>query len=72
MRIYAKVIPRGGKNEVVKISEEEYVIRVTAAPEKGKANKAVIEALAAHFGVPKSSVNIVGGKSSKTKIIDIG
>jgi uncharacterized protein (TIGR00251 family) len=66
------VIPRGGKNEVTKISEEEYRIRVTAAPEKGKANKAVIEALAVYFGVSKSAVNIVGGKSAKTKIIDIG
>jgi len=71
VRIYVKVIPRAGKNEVEKISNAEYKVRVTAVPERGKANKAVIEALAKYFEVPKSSVSIVGGKSTRTKIIDI-
>jgi len=46
-------------------------VKVTAPPEKGKANEAVIKILADYFSVPKSSVNIVGGKSTRTKIIDI-
>lgn len=71
MRIYAKVIPRAGKNEVEKISDSEYKVRVTAVPERGKANEAVVELLAKYFEVPKSSVSIVGGKSTRTKIIDI-
>jgi hypothetical protein len=66
------VIPRAGKNELTKISEGEYRARVTAVPEKGKANEAVIKLLAYFFSVSKSSVNIVGGKSTKTKIVDIG
>jgi len=71
MRIYVKVTPRAGKNEVLKISEGEYKVRVTAPPEKGKANEAVIELLADYFDVPKSLVNIVGGRTANTKIIDI-
>jgi len=71
MRIYAKVFPRAPKNEVLKISDEEYKVRVTAVPEKGKANVAVIKLLADYFGVPKSLINIVGGKSTRVKIIDI-
>lgn len=71
MRIYIKVFPRAGKNEVEKISDAELKIRVTAAPEQGRANEAVIKILAEYFGVPKSSINIVGGKSARTKIIDI-
>ena len=71
MRIYVKVTPRAGKNEIVKISEGEYKVKVTAPPEKGKANEAVTELLADYFGVSKSSVNIVGGKSTRMKIIDI-
>ena len=71
MRIYVKVAPRAGKNEVVKISDAEYKVKVTAVPEKGRANEAVINLLAGYFDVSKSSVNIVGGKSTKTKIIDI-
>jgi uncharacterized protein len=44
---------------------------VTAAPEKGKANEALIKLLASHFDVPKCAVNIIGGKTARTKIIDI-
>lgn len=70
-RIYVKVIPRAGRKEVTKISEGEYKVRVSAAPERGRANEAVIELLADYFGVSKSSVAIVGGRSARTKIIDI-
>lgn len=72
MRIYVKVTPRAGKNEVFKISEGEYKIKVTAPPEKGKANERVVELLAYHFKMPKSSIRIVAGKSARIKIIDIG
>ena len=71
MRIYVRVTPRAGKNEVLKISDGEYKVKVTAPPEKGKANEAVVNLLADYFGVPKSSISIIGGKSTKTKIIDI-
>lgn len=71
MRIYVKVIPRSDRREVIKISDDEYKVKVTAAPEKGKANEQVIDLLARHFEVPKSFVHIAGGRSSKTKIIDI-
>jgi uncharacterized protein len=72
MRIYVKVTPRAGKNEVLKISEGEYKVKVTAPPEKGKANEKVVELLAYHLAVPKSSVKIIAGKTARTKIIDIG
>ena len=71
MRIYVKVTPRAGKNEVLKISEGEYKVKVTAPPEKGKANEKVVELLAYYFAVPKSSLHIVAGKSARIKIIDI-
>lgn len=67
-----RVIPRAGKNEVVKISDAEYKVKVTAPPEKGKANEKVVELLAYYFKVPKSSVSIIAGKSARIKIIDVG
>ncbi|MFA5925924.1 MAG: DUF167 domain-containing protein [Parcubacteria group bacterium] len=72
MRIYAKVTPRAGKNEVLKISDGEYKVKVTAVPEKGKANEAVIKLLADYFDVPKSLISIIGGKSTRVKLIEIG
>lgn len=71
MRIYAKVIPRSSRNEVMEIAKNEYKIKVTAPPVDGEANQAVIKILAKHFGVSKNSIEIVGGKSAKVKIIDI-
>jgi uncharacterized protein len=71
MRIYAKVIPRSSSNKIEKISEGEYKVKLTAPPVNGKANEMLIELLADYFGTSKSRVNIIGGKSAKTKIIDI-
>jgi len=72
MRIYVKVTPRAGKNEVTKIGDAEYKVKVTDPPEKGKANERVIELLAYHFKVPKSLVKIIAGRSAKIKIVDVG
>jgi uncharacterized protein len=71
MRIYVKVTPRAGKNELTKISDGEYRVKVTDPPEKGKANEKVVELLAYHLAVPKSSLHIVAGKSARIKIIDV-
>ena len=71
MRIYAKVSPRSSKNEVVKISEGEYKIRITAPPVDGEANAMLIRVLSDYFKVAKSNISIVGGKSAKTKMVDI-
>jgi hypothetical protein len=71
MRIYAKVIPRSSKNEVKEINKNEYRIRITAPPVDGEANAMLIKVLAKYFDVSKNSVQIVGGKSAKIKMIDI-
>ena len=71
MRIYVKVLPRSSKNSVEKISEGEYKIKLTAPPVAGEANKMLIEILADYFDVSKSSVEIIGGKTARIKIVEI-
>ena len=71
MRIYIKVLPRSSRNEVTKISEGEYKVKLTAPPVSGEANKKLIEVLADYFDVSKSQVEIVGGKSARVKMVDI-
>jgi len=71
MRIYVKVIPKSSRNKIEKISEGEYKVWITAPPVDGKANEALIELLSDYFNVSKSSVEIIGGKTSRTKIVDI-
>jgi len=71
MRIYVRVSPRASRNEVKRISEGEYKVKLTAPPVDGEANEMLIKILAEHFDVPKSSLSIIGGKSAKTKIVEI-
>ncbi|MBI1301418.1 MAG: DUF167 domain-containing protein [Alphaproteobacteria bacterium] len=48
-----------------------YKIYVTAAPEDGKANEAVIKLLSKALGVAKSSLTITHGHTFREKIIKI-
>ena len=65
-----RVTPHAKQNKIV---ENDGVLRVytTIAPEKGKANDAVIKALAKHFGVAKSQIKIVRGVAAHDKVIEI-
>ncbi len=71
MKIKVKVKPNAKKNEVKKIEEGFYEVRVTVVPEKGKANKKVIELLSKELKVPKSRIKLVRGETSKEKIFEI-
>jgi len=44
-------------------------VYVTAAPEGGKANKEVINLLSKHLKVPKSSLQVIQGVTSRNKTI---
>lgn len=46
-------------------------VYVTAAPHKGRANKAVIEVIARQLGVPKGAVSIISGERSPTKLLEV-
>jgi uncharacterized protein (TIGR00251 family) len=48
---------------------KELEVRVAAAPTDGEANDTVVKLLAKVLGVPKSSVEIVGGETSRHKRI---
>jgi len=71
MRIYVKAKPRSKKKEVKQIGENEFEVKLTAIPQKGEANQQLIELLSQYFKIAKSNIKIVGGKSAKTKMVDI-
>ena len=71
MRIYVKVIPRSSLNKVERIGEGDFKVKLTAPPVDGRANDMLIQVLADYFKVAKSSLKIVGGKTTRTKIVDI-
>lgn len=65
-----RVIPRAKET---KILEENWGLKVyvTAPAEKGRANRAVIEALADHFGVKKSQIRFITGLRSRDKVVEV-
>jgi len=71
MIIKVKVKPMSKEEGVVKLSEDTYEVKVRAVPEGGKANERLIELLSKHFKVPKSSVKILRGNTSRNKLIEI-
>ena len=70
MQLDIRVQPRASRN-AIEIDGERITVRVTAAPESGKANAAVVALLAKRLGVPKRSVQIVRGHKSRKKRIHI-
>ncbi|MDP2624805.1 MAG: DUF167 domain-containing protein [Candidatus Peregrinibacteria bacterium] len=67
-----KVIPKSPKNELVDTMDDGTLkIRISAPPEKGKANKELIKFLSNHFDVPKEDISILSGKSDPLKLIKI-
>ena len=70
MLINIRVIPRA-KKEQIKKDGDILKVYVSAPPEDGRANKAVIKLLAEHFAVPKSKIEIIKGEKNRNKIIKI-
>lgn len=71
MIINVKVSPRSSKNELSPISDLVFKAKVTAVPEKGRANDAVIELISDHFKIPKSKIKVKAGLTSRDKLIEI-
>jgi len=71
VRVEVKVIARAKKEEIEKVSENNYRIKVSLPPEKGKANKRVIELLSEEFDIKKKDIRIVSGETNSRKIIEI-
>ncbi|WP_156255474.1 DUF167 domain-containing protein [Sandarakinorhabdus oryzae] len=61
-----RVTPNAGADALI-IADGVVLVRVTATPEAGKANEAVLALLARALGVPKSALAIVRGETSRTK-----
>lgn len=63
--------PKAGRDEIAGWRGSQLWVRVTSAPEAGKANAAVERTVAQALGVPKSSVRVVRGHTSRLKQLEI-
>ncbi|MBI4299341.1 MAG: DUF167 domain-containing protein [Chloroflexi bacterium] len=64
-----RVHPKSKRNGIELIEGRKLRITVTAPPEEGKANDAVISLLAKRLGVAKGSVQILSGHKSRNKLL---
>ncbi len=81
MLIKIKVIPKSSQNKIIrennifrinpKPEQVRFRVKITDAPEKGKANKKVVKLLAKEFKVAKSQVEIIKGLTSQNKLVKI-
>ena len=66
-----KVHPRARKNAITDTVGDALKLALTAPPVDGKANQSVIEFFADLFAIPRSSVTIASGETSRNKIVRI-
>lgn len=71
-----RLTPKGGRDavegwETASDGSEHLKCRVRAVPEDGKANTALIDLLAKRLAVPKSTVRLASGATSRLKRIEI-
>lgn len=69
--IKVKIVPNSSKNDII-IEDEFIKVKVTAQPIENKANKALVEFLSKKFKIPKTSIEILKGETSKEKTILLG
>ena len=70
-RLRVRVSPGARSNAVLGRHGEGWKVRVTAAPEGGKANDAVLRLLAERLDLPGKSLTLVSGPSSRDKIVEL-
>ncbi len=71
MRLAVKVVPKASRAGLAGWMGDALKVRVTAPPERGRANDAVCEVLADALAVPVDRVRIVAGHASPRKVLEI-
>ena len=70
--IRIKVIPKSSKTELAGyLPDGTWKVKVAATPEKGRANRALLDFLAEHLGIAKSRLRIASGETSQLKRIHV-
>jgi len=69
--IAVRVTPRASKTVVGPIKDGRLLVRVTAPPVDSAANDATLRAIAEALGVPRGSVQIAAGLTSRQKIVHV-
>jgi uncharacterized protein YggU (UPF0235/DUF167 family) len=74
IRLAVRLTPKAAKSAINgwarDVAGAPYLkVSVTAAPDKGKANKALIDLLAQAWGLPKSRIALIRGETDRNKVL---
>ena len=70
-RLRLRVSPSARRSELVGRHGDGWKVRVSAPPEGGRANDAVLDLLAAQLDLPRRSLSIVSGHSGREKVVEM-
>ena len=71
MKIFVKVKVNSKNNKIEKAKDNRFLVSVKAKPERGKANKSVIDILSNYFDISKSEISLISGYAARNKIFEI-
>ena len=71
IRLRLRVSPGARRTELAGRYADGWKVRVTAAPERGRANEAEISLLARRLGLEKSAVSVVSGHAARDKVVEL-
>ncbi len=71
MRLYITAKPGSKSPGIEKEDPTHWIVRVREQPQEGKANKALLKAVAKELKLPVSHLRIIRGEGSRQKVIEL-
>ena len=69
--IEVKVLAGSRQKALEKLEDGSFCVHLQVAPEKGRANKALIDLMADFFKLPKSHITLISGQKNRYKRLEI-
>jgi uncharacterized protein YggU (UPF0235/DUF167 family) len=70
-RLRVRLTPRAGADRVDGVADGVLRVRVAAAPVDGAANEALCRLIAREIALPRTSIRIASGATSRVKVVEI-
>jgi uncharacterized protein len=71
LRLLVILTPSASSNAIVGRHGDGWKVRVTAAPERGRANAALVALLAETLGVPPAVIRVAAGQTYRRKVVEV-
>jgi uncharacterized protein len=70
-RLTLRVMPGAGRSEIVGRHAGAWKVRIGAAPERGRANAALLRLLSERLRISRSAITIVSGHTGRDKVVEL-